>query len=120
GLEVGSIRHIQGIGYGVLEFLGVGTTLDVFQNIILLYFQYGVLVFTGYDVLSLFPLWSLNDKVFNNEFKRMTRMEDDLFTNEGDVANIPCNSNMDDDSEQRMSHEVDDDTGYDPSNVAFT
>ncbi|GJY34366.1 hypothetical protein Tco_0418835 [Tanacetum coccineum] len=26
GLEVGSIRRIQGIGYGVLEFLGVGTT----------------------------------------------------------------------------------------------
>ncbi|GKA97939.1 hypothetical protein Tco_0825833, partial [Tanacetum coccineum] len=23
---VGSIRRIQGIGYGVLEFLGVGTT----------------------------------------------------------------------------------------------
>nr|GEV63617.1 Gag-Pol polyprotein [Tanacetum cinerariifolium] len=26
---------------------------------VLLYFQYGVLVFTGYDVLSLFPLWYL-------------------------------------------------------------
>ncbi|GJT80147.1 hypothetical protein Tco_1054489 [Tanacetum coccineum] len=26
GLEVGSIRRIQGIRYGVLEFLGVGTT----------------------------------------------------------------------------------------------
>ncbi|GKE63185.1 hypothetical protein Tco_1513552, partial [Tanacetum coccineum] len=26
GLEVGSIRCIQGIGYDVLEFLGVGTT----------------------------------------------------------------------------------------------
>ncbi|GJU28987.1 retrovirus-related pol polyprotein from transposon TNT 1-94 [Tanacetum coccineum] len=26
GLEVSSIRRIQGIGYGVLEFLGVGTT----------------------------------------------------------------------------------------------
>nr|GEY56997.1 hypothetical protein [Tanacetum cinerariifolium] len=50
---------VQRIEYDVLEFLGVGTTLDIFQNIILLYFQYGVLVFTGYDVLSLFPLWSL-------------------------------------------------------------
>nr|GEW69722.1 retrotransposon protein, putative, unclassified [Tanacetum cinerariifolium] len=59
GLKVGSIRRIQWIGYGVLEFLRVGITLDIFQNIILLYFQYGVLVFTGYDVLSLFPLWSL-------------------------------------------------------------
>ncbi|GJS02058.1 hypothetical protein Tco_0318566 [Tanacetum coccineum] len=59
GLEVGSIRRIQGIGYGVLEFLGVGTTFDIFQNIHILYIQYGVLVFSGYGVLSLFPLWSL-------------------------------------------------------------
>ncbi|GKF51645.1 hypothetical protein Tco_0148112, partial [Tanacetum coccineum] len=59
GLEVGSIRRIQGIGYGVLEFLGVGTTFDIFQNIHMLYLQYGVLGFTGYDVLNLFPLWSL-------------------------------------------------------------
>ncbi|GJU35259.1 hypothetical protein Tco_1183613 [Tanacetum coccineum] len=33
GLEVGSIRRIQGVGYDVLEFLGVGTTFDIFQNI---------------------------------------------------------------------------------------
>ncbi|GJS71261.1 hypothetical protein Tco_0704102 [Tanacetum coccineum] len=34
------------VGYGVLVFLGVGTTLDIFQNIILIpYFQYDVLVF---------------------------------------------------------------------------
>nr|GFB80605.1 hypothetical protein [Tanacetum cinerariifolium] len=58
-LEVGSIRRIQGIGYGVLEFLRVGTMLDIFQNILLLYFQYGVLVFTGYGVLNFFLLWSL-------------------------------------------------------------
>ncbi|GJR07573.1 hypothetical protein Tco_0790225 [Tanacetum coccineum] len=32
------------------------------------------------------------------------------------VANIPCDSKMDDDSE----HETDDDMGYDPSDVAFT
>ncbi|GJU91121.1 hypothetical protein Tco_1303544 [Tanacetum coccineum] len=30
GLEVGSIRRIQGIGYGVLEFLRVGTTFDTY------------------------------------------------------------------------------------------
>ncbi|GKE51051.1 hypothetical protein Tco_1486207, partial [Tanacetum coccineum] len=43
---VGWIRRIQGIGYGVLEFLEVGTTFDIFQNIIFIpYFQYGVLVF---------------------------------------------------------------------------
>ncbi|GJR18703.1 hypothetical protein Tco_0967230 [Tanacetum coccineum] len=60
GLEVSSIRRIQGIGYDVLEFLGVGTTFDIFQNIIFIpYFQYGVLVFTGYGVLIKFPLWSL-------------------------------------------------------------
>ncbi|GJZ79539.1 hypothetical protein Tco_0644376, partial [Tanacetum coccineum] len=59
GLEVGSIRRIQGIGYGVLEFLGVGTTFDIFQNLHILYLQYGVLSFSGYNVLSLFPLWSL-------------------------------------------------------------
>ncbi|GKF08531.1 hypothetical protein Tco_0042755 [Tanacetum coccineum] len=59
GLEVGSIRRIQGIGYGVLEFLGVGTTFDIFQNLHILYLEYGVLSFSGYGVLSLFPLWSL-------------------------------------------------------------
>nr|GEV03683.1 Ty3/gypsy retrotransposon protein [Tanacetum cinerariifolium] len=43
-----------------LGFLGVGTMLDIFQNIIFIpYFHYGVLVFSGYGVLSLFPLWSL-------------------------------------------------------------
>ncbi|GJR12448.1 hypothetical protein Tco_0795100 [Tanacetum coccineum] len=30
GLESVSIRHIQGVGYGVLEFLIVGTTFDTF------------------------------------------------------------------------------------------
>ncbi|GJR14705.1 hypothetical protein Tco_0797357 [Tanacetum coccineum] len=38
-------------------------------------------------------------------------MDDDLFTYEVKVANIPCDSKMDDDSE----HEADDDMGYDPS-----
>ncbi|GJW93016.1 hypothetical protein Tco_0172688 [Tanacetum coccineum] len=59
-------------------------------------------------------------EVFNNEFNRLSGMEDDLFTCEVEVANILCDSNKDDDSEQRMSHEVDDDMGYDPSDVAFT
>ncbi|GKC34952.1 hypothetical protein Tco_1047336 [Tanacetum coccineum] len=46
GLEVGSIRHIQGLDTAYWEFLRVGTTLDIFQNIISIpYFQYGVLVF---------------------------------------------------------------------------
>ncbi|GKA26763.1 hypothetical protein Tco_0712872 [Tanacetum coccineum] len=46
------IRRIGG-------FLGVGTTLDIFQNIIFIpYFQYGVLVFSGYGVLSFVALVS--------------------------------------------------------------
>ncbi|GJV38611.1 hypothetical protein Tco_1411088 [Tanacetum coccineum] len=44
------------------------------------------------------------------------RMDDDLFIYEVEVANIPCDSKIDDDSE----HEADDDMGYDPSDVAFT
>ncbi|GJZ61835.1 hypothetical protein Tco_0617972, partial [Tanacetum coccineum] len=59
GLESVSIRHIQCIGYGVLGFLRIGTTFDIFQNIHILYLPYGVLVFTGYGVLNVFPLWSL-------------------------------------------------------------
>ncbi|GJS23911.1 hypothetical protein Tco_0452543 [Tanacetum coccineum] len=59
GLEVGSIRRIQGIRYGVLEFLEVGTMFDIFQNIHILYLQYGVLTSSGYGVLIFFPLWSL-------------------------------------------------------------
>ncbi|GJY21910.1 hypothetical protein Tco_0394476 [Tanacetum coccineum] len=37
-------------------FLGVGTTLDIFQNIILYpYLEYGVLSLSGYGVLSFIP-----------------------------------------------------------------
>ncbi|GJR50286.1 hypothetical protein Tco_1400807 [Tanacetum coccineum] len=50
----------------------------------------------------------------------MSGMDNDLFTYEVKVANILCDSNKDDDSEQRVSHEADDDMGYDPSDVAFT
>ncbi|GJW35095.1 hypothetical protein Tco_0058015 [Tanacetum coccineum] len=59
GIEVGSIRPIQGIGYGVLEFLGVGTTFDIFQNIHIPYLEYDVLSSSGYGVVIFFPLWSL-------------------------------------------------------------
>ncbi|GKC38464.1 hypothetical protein Tco_1050848 [Tanacetum coccineum] len=48
-------------------------------------------------------------EVFNNEVNRLSRMDDDLFTYEVEVANIPCDSKMDDDSE----NEADDDMGYD-------
>ncbi|GJU35258.1 hypothetical protein Tco_1183612 [Tanacetum coccineum] len=43
-------------------------------------------------------------------------MNDDLFTYEFKVANIPCDSKIDDD----LEHKADDDMGYDPSDVAFT
>ncbi|GJV23914.1 hypothetical protein Tco_1376609 [Tanacetum coccineum] len=56
-------------------------------------------------------------EVFNNEFNRISGMDDDLFTYEIEVANFPCDSNMDDDSEEQMSHEADDDIGYDPSDI---
>ncbi|GJV71358.1 hypothetical protein Tco_1491353 [Tanacetum coccineum] len=59
GLEVGSIRCIQWVEYSILEFLRVGTTFDIFQNIHILYIQYGVLTSSGYGVLSFIPLWSL-------------------------------------------------------------
>ncbi|GJS93880.1 hypothetical protein Tco_0800848 [Tanacetum coccineum] len=56
-------------------------------------------------------------EVFNNEFNRLSGMDDDLFTYEVKVANFLCDSNKDDDSEQQMSHEADDDMGYDPSDI---
>ncbi|GKC22416.1 hypothetical protein Tco_1024566 [Tanacetum coccineum] len=56
-----SVRYgiSNGFGKAYREFLGVGTTFDIFQNIHLLYLQYGVLVFSRYGVLIMFPLWSL-------------------------------------------------------------
>ncbi|GJV96904.1 hypothetical protein Tco_1548481 [Tanacetum coccineum] len=47
-------------------------------------------------------------------------MDNNLFTYEVEVTNILCDSNKDDDQKRRMSHEADDDMGYDPSDVAFT
>ncbi|GJX99915.1 hypothetical protein Tco_0356934 [Tanacetum coccineum] len=55
-------------------------------------------------------------EVFNNEVNRLSGMDDDLFTYEVEVADIPCDSKIYDDSE----HEADNDMGYDPSDVAFT
>ncbi|GJW03677.1 hypothetical protein Tco_1562533 [Tanacetum coccineum] len=44
GLEVGWIWRIQELDTAYWGFLGVGTTLDIFQNIILIpYLEYGVL-----------------------------------------------------------------------------
>ncbi|GKD50572.1 hypothetical protein Tco_1279548, partial [Tanacetum coccineum] len=55
-------------------------------------------------------------EVFNKEVNRLSGMDDDLFIYEIEVANIPCDSKIDYDSEC----EADDDMGFDPSNVAFT
>ncbi|GJZ57771.1 hypothetical protein Tco_0613265, partial [Tanacetum coccineum] len=52
-------------------------------------------------------------EVFNDEVSRLSKMDDDLFTYEVEVANILCDSKMDNDSEQ----EADDDMGYDPSDL---
>ncbi|GKA44573.1 hypothetical protein Tco_0737297 [Tanacetum coccineum] len=63
----GQEEGLESVRYGVSNvldtaywgFLGVGTTFDIFQNIHILYLQYGVLVFSGYGVLIMFPSWSL-------------------------------------------------------------
>ncbi|GJZ82762.1 hypothetical protein Tco_0647935 [Tanacetum coccineum] len=54
-------------------------------------------------------------EVFNYEVSRLSKMDDDLFTYEVEIANIPCDLRVDDDSE----HETDD-IGFDPSDIAFT
>ncbi|GJU79287.1 hypothetical protein Tco_1276357 [Tanacetum coccineum] len=60
GLEVGWIRRIQVLDTAYWGFLRVGTTLDIFQNIILIpYLEYGVLILSRYGVLIFIPLWSL-------------------------------------------------------------
>ncbi|GKF23600.1 hypothetical protein Tco_0075922, partial [Tanacetum coccineum] len=54
-------------------------------------------------------------EAFNNEVNRLSRMGNDLFTYEFEIADIPYDSKINDDSE----HEADEDVGYDPSDVAF-
>ncbi|GJW93020.1 hypothetical protein Tco_0172692 [Tanacetum coccineum] len=64
--------------------------------------------------------------VIKGEFKKLEDLNDEdvLLTYgtslEVKVGNIPCDSNKDDDSEQQVTHEANDDIGYDPSDVAFT
>ncbi|GKA07830.1 hypothetical protein Tco_0687054 [Tanacetum coccineum] len=59
GLEVDSIRRIQVLDTAYWGFLRVGTTLDIFQNIHILFLEYGILSFSEDGVLSFNPLWSL-------------------------------------------------------------
>ncbi|GJU86836.1 hypothetical protein Tco_1294382, partial [Tanacetum coccineum] len=55
-LEVSSIQRIQGLDMAYWGFLGVETTLDIFQNIHILHLQYGILTSSGYGILSFIPL----------------------------------------------------------------
>ncbi|GJT42207.1 hypothetical protein Tco_0950922 [Tanacetum coccineum] len=53
----------------------------------------------------------------------MSIMNDDLFTYEVEIsglANVPCDLNKGDDSEQQMTHGSDNNMEYDPTNVEFT
>ncbi|GKB35164.1 zf-BED domain-containing protein, partial [Tanacetum coccineum] len=81
--------------------------------------EYNVSTSIGYDVSSSLSNTACSAylraslEVFNDEFSRLSKMDDDLFTYEVEVANIPCDSKMDNDSEQ----EADDDMGYDPSDI---
>ncbi|GJR26367.1 hypothetical protein Tco_1102599 [Tanacetum coccineum] len=57
-------------------------------------------------------------KVIKAEFEKLEDLNDeDVSLTCVEVSNIPCDSNKDDDSEQRVSHEADDDMGYDPSDL---
>ncbi|GKD31887.1 hypothetical protein Tco_1242665, partial [Tanacetum coccineum] len=51
-------------------------------------------------------------EIFNMEVNRLSRMVDNLFTYEVEGGNIPSNSKIDDDSEDKA-----DDIGYDPSDI---
>ncbi|GJX92146.1 hypothetical protein Tco_0345472 [Tanacetum coccineum] len=57
-LEYGRYGVLTEVNTAYREFLGVKTTFDIFENILFPYLEYGVLVFPGYGVLILFPLWS--------------------------------------------------------------
>nr|GEW74400.1 hypothetical protein [Tanacetum cinerariifolium] len=55
GLEFGRYGVSKGFDKAYWGFLRIRTTFDIFQNIHILYLEYGVLVFSGYGVLILFP-----------------------------------------------------------------
>ncbi|GJY39836.1 hypothetical protein Tco_0426200 [Tanacetum coccineum] len=57
-----------------LLWFRVGTTHDIFQNIILIpYLKYGVLILSGYGVLIFDPLWSLLGIANQVELKLLLR-----------------------------------------------
>nr|GEX84827.1 hypothetical protein [Tanacetum cinerariifolium] len=64
--------------------------------------------------------YNISLEFFHNEFNRMSRMDDDLFTCEVEIpglASIPCDLNEEDDSEQQLTHGSSFDMEYDPSNT---
>ncbi|GKA91681.1 hypothetical protein Tco_0813606 [Tanacetum coccineum] len=78
-------------------FLRVGTTLDIFQNIQILYLGYGVLSLSGYGVLRFIPEWSL-ERGFGKrlladmQFCRNRNTGDDdnfLFIMPGSLRSVP-------------------------------
>ncbi|GKC89096.1 hypothetical protein Tco_1149745, partial [Tanacetum coccineum] len=59
GLKLMRYGVSNGFDTAYQGILGVGTPFDIFQNIHILYLQYGILVFSGYGVLILLSSWSL-------------------------------------------------------------
>nr|GEU81141.1 hypothetical protein [Tanacetum cinerariifolium] len=60
---------------------------------------------------------------FCKEFNRMSRMDDNLFTYVVEIpglVSILCDLNKEDDSKQQMTHGLDVDMEYDPSNVEYS
>ncbi|GKE89584.1 hypothetical protein Tco_1567059, partial [Tanacetum coccineum] len=45
-------------------------------------------------------------EVFNDEINRLSKMDDDLLTYEVKIANIPCDSKMDNDWEQEANDDI--------------
>ncbi|GJY96201.1 hypothetical protein Tco_0512562 [Tanacetum coccineum] len=79
-LEVGSIRRIQGLDTAYWGFLGVRTTLDIFQNIHILYLEYGILsILESAAILEPFIYFvvfgdPIEIKMDDWEFKEETRL----------------------------------------------
>ncbi|GJZ63869.1 hypothetical protein Tco_0620290, partial [Tanacetum coccineum] len=81
-LKVGWIRRIQVLDTAYWGFLGVGTTFDIFQNIILItYLEYGVLSLSGYGVLIFIPEWSLVELFHEHSLESDEWIEDFSLSN---------------------------------------
>ncbi|GKC89915.1 hypothetical protein Tco_1150564, partial [Tanacetum coccineum] len=93
--------------------IGVGTTFDIFQIIHILYLEYDVLSFSGYGVLSLFPLWSLYDKdvhdlrSIENEFPAIAF--NDSLTSGETLSCEPTVSSLNDEIDFKISFDDSDD-----------